>query len=279
MHDRPRSIEVAVIGLPEHEQRLFSSLTQISSVRARAYVFGKFGELNAARIMIVDRDQPHAVEAWRTAFRLRPVPSIAVSADGRELRDCVRAVKRPLVASRLLSLLDEVYEEARRAAVARAREEGGAATGAPTAAPAEARTRSRALIVDDSPTARKHIELALRRFGLEIEFAESGEQALRRLAERPYDIVFLDVVLPGTDGYQVCKAIKASRAHRHIPVVMLTSNSSPIDRIRGLFAGCDMYLTKPVQLEAFEKAVRRYVAAIDDRPAADREGVGSAARS
>jgi two-component system, cell cycle response regulator len=71
---------------------------------------------------------------------------------------------------------------------------------------------------------------------------------LQILASRSVDLVFLDVMLPGADGYQICKTIKKNKLKQRIPVVMLTSKSSPFDRVRGSLAGCDSYLTKPVEL-------------------------------
>ena len=80
------------------------------------------------------------------------------------------------------------------------------------------------------------------------------------LAQNSYDIIFLDVVLPGTDGYQVCKDIRKNPGTRQTPVIMLTSKSSPFDRVRGSLVGCSAYLTKPVDYNAFRAAVSKYLA-------------------
>jgi two-component system, cell cycle response regulator len=68
-------------------------------------------------------------------------------------------------------------------------------------------------------------------------------------------------VLPGSDGYSVCRTIKRDPKTRLTPVVMLTSKSSPFDKIRGTLAGCDNYLTKPVTQDDFERTVKRYLQA------------------
>ena len=74
-----------------------------------------------------------------------------------------------------------------------------------------------------------------------------------------YDIIFLDVVLPGMDGYQVCKNIKRNPVIKHTPVVMLTSKSSPFDKVRGSMAGCNAYLTKPVDYDKFHHVLDQFM--------------------
>jgi len=106
--------------------------------------------------------------------------------------------------------------------------------------------RLRALIVDDNITLQRLMDLTLRPLGIELDFAVSGEQALHEVGRKNYDIVFLDVTLPGMDGYRVCKTIKGNKATRQVPVVMLTSRDSVFDKVRGAMAGCDVYLTKPI---------------------------------
>jgi twitching motility two-component system response regulator PilG len=116
-----------------------------------------------------------------------------------------------------------------------------------------------ALVVDDSSTIRKQIEMELKLFGVQVDAVESGERAFELLAHKNYDLILLDVMLPGVDGYQICKTIKKDKAKKETPVVMLTSKSSPFDRIKGALAGCDTYLTKPVKQSSFEKVIKKYL--------------------
>lgn len=119
----------------------------------------------------------------------------------------------------------------------------------------------RALVVDDSPTIRTQLVAALQRCGLDVISAEDGESALARAQSVVFDLILLDVVMPGLNGYELCRAIRALPSGRHLPVVMLTSRSSPFDRARGALAGCDTYLVKPVSLKDFytvvDKSLRR----------------------
>ncbi|MGE0329289.1 MAG: response regulator [Ramlibacter sp.] len=104
------------------------------------------------------------------------------------------------------------------------------------------------LVVDDSETALHFMQNRLRRFGFTAELVHSGEEALERIAKKPYRFVFLDVMMEGMDGYQACRSIK----QRYYPdgkppvVVMLTSRTGTIDKAKGKLAGCDAYLSKPL---------------------------------
>jgi twitching motility two-component system response regulator PilG len=115
----------------------------------------------------------------------------------------------------------------------------------------------RALVVDDSTTVRRLMDLTLRPMGVEVEFADRGEDALVLARQRGYDIVFLDVMLPGIDGYRVCKTLKNDKATRHMPVIMLTSKDSAFDKVRGIMAGTDVYLTKPLERAALLAAMHK----------------------
>jgi two-component system, cell cycle response regulator len=104
------------------------------------------------------------------------------------------------------------------------------------------------LVVDDSDIALKFMRNRLSRFGFQADLVNSGEEALGKMNARPYKFVFLDVMMEGLDGYQTCRAIKQRKYPDGKPpvVVMLTSRGGTIDKIRGTLAGCDAYLTKPL---------------------------------
>ncbi len=104
------------------------------------------------------------------------------------------------------------------------------------------------LVVDDSDIALKFMRNRLTRFGFRTDLINSGQEALGRLNVRHYKFVFLDVMMEGLDGYQTCRAIKQRKYTEGKPpvVVMLTSRGGTIDKIRGTLAGCDAYLTKPL---------------------------------
>ena len=117
--------------------------------------------------------------------------------------------------------------------------------------------RLRVLVVDDSPTVRRQLAVAMHRMGLDSEGVSSAREALDTLATRRYELVFVDVVMPEMDGYQLTREIKRNKILRPMPVVILTSRSSPFDLARGALAGCNSYLVKPVSLQSLRETVAR----------------------
>lgn len=109
----------------------------------------------------------------------------------------------------------------------------------------------KALAVDDSPTIRAQLQNILGRIGMECDIAESAIAALKKLETNFYDIMYVDVVMPEMNGYELTRMVKRDRARKAMPVIILTSQSSPFDRARGALAGCDTYLSKPVDAQRF----------------------------
>jgi two-component system cell cycle response regulator len=105
---------------------------------------------------------------------------------------------------------------------------------------------ARVLVVDDTPANLKVMSAKLSMEYFEVIQATNGEEALRLCASEHPDLVLLDVMMPGMDGIEVCKRLKADPKTQHLPVVMITALDQPNDRILGLEAGADDFLTKPV---------------------------------
>ncbi len=105
---------------------------------------------------------------------------------------------------------------------------------------------ARVLVVDDILSNVKLLEARLTAEYFEILTAYSGREALDIIARERIDIVLLDVMMPGMDGFEVCRRIKQSEKTAHIPVVMVTALDQPSDKVHGLEAGADDFLTKPV---------------------------------
>jgi two-component system response regulator MprA len=105
----------------------------------------------------------------------------------------------------------------------------------------------RLLVVDDDPSVREALALVLDLHGFEVSIAEDGREAIRTLAVAPPDAVILDVLMPGLDGLEVCRRIRATGDRT--PVLMLTARSEVSERVAGLEAGADDYLAKPFARE------------------------------
>ena len=105
---------------------------------------------------------------------------------------------------------------------------------------------ARILIVDDTPTNLKLLEDLLAFHGYEVEAAASGEEALEMIRARMPDLVLLDVLMPGLSGYDVCRAVRADASLAMLPVVMVTALEAREERVKGLEAGADDFLSKPI---------------------------------
>jgi two-component system cell cycle response regulator len=105
----------------------------------------------------------------------------------------------------------------------------------------------RVLVVEDTFSNLKMLEAKLLSKGFVVETAFDGAEALRKIEEQDFDIVVLDVMMPGIDGFEVCRRIKLGRATDALPVVMLTALDSLSDRELGMDAGADDFFVKPVE--------------------------------
>ncbi len=113
------------------------------------------------------------------------------------------------------------------------------------------------LVVEDSPTQAVELQILLENAGFQVEVARDGKAGLDRCKKRAIDVVLSDVVMPGMTGYELCRQIKSDPETVHIPVVLLTSLSDPMDIIRGLECGADNFLTKPYDGTYLVGRVRR----------------------
>jgi two-component system cell cycle response regulator len=118
---------------------------------------------------------------------------------------------------------------------------------------------ARVLVVDDILSNVKLLEAKLSAEYFEVFSAFSGKEALEKLTETAPDIILLDVMMPGMDGFEVCRRIKTNPATAHLPVVMVTALDQPADRVTGLEAGADDFLTKPLDDAALFARVRSLV--------------------
>jgi twitching motility two-component system response regulator PilG len=115
------------------------------------------------------------------------------------------------------------------------------------------------LVVDDSPTIRKIVEITLKRQGVEVLSAPSGVIALAAIANTPPKLILLDIMLPKVNGYQICQIIRRNPEYKHIPVVMLSGKDGIFDKVRGKLVGATEYITKPFEPRDLLRVVRKYV--------------------
>jgi CheY-like chemotaxis protein len=128
----------------------------------------------------------------------------------------------------------------------------------------------KALVVDDYRPAKQLLGASLAIFPEigEIDYASSGEEALAKVVEKHYDIIFLDIAMPGIDGFSTCSFIREIGGYEITPIIMVSGSSSPDNQFRGLIAGCTSYLSKPIRLDTFRKLNSQMINWLEEAKAA-----------
>ncbi|MDP2300095.1 MAG: response regulator transcription factor, partial [Actinomycetota bacterium] len=111
----------------------------------------------------------------------------------------------------------------------------------------------RALVVDDEANIRELVAVYLQTAGFSVEHATDGAEALTKARHGSYDVVILDIMLPGIDGVEVCRRI---REHSSVPIIMLTARESDLEKVAALEIGADDYVTKPFSAPELVARVR-----------------------
>jgi twitching motility two-component system response regulator PilG len=196
-----------------------------------SYILTGTAELKKADLVLVNVDDSRAMSQWNMLEGMNKLATpIALSAEGRTLEGAI-SLTLPIRLQKLIEALHDVLRDSTKVNI--------------PIDTAKGEVPMEVLVVDDSYPVRKYMEQKLAELAelpTRLSFAESGEQAMRKFQKRNYDMVFLDVMMEGVDGYKVCKAIKSKY---DAYVVMLTGKKSPFDKVRGTMSGCDAYVTKP----------------------------------
>jgi DNA-binding response OmpR family regulator len=119
----------------------------------------------------------------------------------------------------------------------------------------------RILLVDDEPNIVMSLEFLMRKNGYQVGIARNGAEALAAIAQAPYDLVLLDVMMPDVDGYQVCRQLRSTPSQAATKVIFLSAKSQPTDVQKGYAAGADLYIPKPFSTRQLMEKVRELLAA------------------
>lgn len=125
-------------------------------------------------------------------------------------------------------------------------------------------TMAHVLLIEDDAGVREGLQLALTHQGHRVTTAVTGEQGLRQVRCDPPDVVVLDLMLPGMDGFEVCRRLRAAG---DLPIIMLTARGDDMDVVAGLEAGADDYVVKPVQPRVLDARIRCVLRRVHRRPA------------
>ena len=114
------------------------------------------------------------------------------------------------------------------------------------------------LIVDDSPTDRQHLSIMLSRNGFKVSTAESAEDALAKVKQQRPDLVLMDVVMPGQNGFQLTRSITRDTRYADVPVIMCTSKNQETDKVWGMRQGARDYIVKPVSADELVAKIKAF---------------------
>ena len=114
------------------------------------------------------------------------------------------------------------------------------------------------LLVDDSKTELHHLSELLTRRGYAVRTAVNGEEAMRRLGEDAPDLILMDVVMPGQNGFQLTRAITRDARFANVPVIMCTSKNQDTDKVWGMRQGARDYIVKPVNADELVAKIRAF---------------------
>ncbi len=120
-------------------------------------------------------------------------------------------------------------------------------------------TKTRVIAVDDNPTNLRLVGDLLEYDGFEVIRCTDGESCLKAVDDHPPDMILMDVALPDIDGLTLTRTLKADRKTAHIKIIAITAFAMKLDREKALAAGCDGYITKPIDTRKFTSLIREYL--------------------
>lgn len=261
------------IGITDEDKKMLKRVLRVSSGSVRNYVLTDDDDPCYGKIYLVSSDNNDAVSYWCKRFlnsEKKPDVPTVFAGKRRVKGEGLYNLSLPFIASQVINTLDIMTVQEMNfipeLTIGEAQDESSLSH---SFLEKIANSRSNqqkeftALVVDDSQPVRKQLEIELKMLGAEVELSENGEQAIELCRNNEYDIIFLDVVMPGIDGYKVCKYLKKYHRSKNTPVIMLTGKSSPFDKVKGSLSGCDSYLTKPLEHEQFQFVARKYIPEIN----------------
>ncbi len=260
-----RMISVGIMGFSPQEENKFKKIFELSQQHERRYKLGNIADTQPVELLIVKKDNElvqKQQQAYQARYKNSSIPVVIVGRDPAISEDS-NYIRGVIIPSRVFPVLDKIeIPPQTETFVAQAEESFMTAT---TIAAEETETLAEnalhVLVVDDSAMMQKTIDMELKKATLPLatDFANTGEEALEKVKQKKYDFIFLDVMMPGIDGFETCTQIRKVEGMAKTPVIMLTSKTSALDEVKGLMAGCTTYLTKPFVHDEFHSMLERIV--------------------
>jgi two-component system cell cycle response regulator len=281
-----RQLRVALLGFESvNEARLLRVFHMERGDNEYSYIAAKPSHQSDSDILMVNYDNPAALQEKDRILGNHPQVQVVAVSRGPLFEEApAHHIRGMLIAARVLNVLDKVSAKLRSETLSiqpqvaaestlqafvekPVPQDQAIVTETPATVTSDSVDGYRVLVVDDSPAIQKALELNLAilpQIGV-IDFADSGESAIERAGTKQYDLIFLDVMMPGIDGYETCTQLRQKPEYKKIPIIMVSGKTSPLDEVKGVMAGCTTYLTKPVQPEAFQKLSIRILAWLESR--------------
>jgi twitching motility two-component system response regulator PilG len=233
------ALKLLVLGFTPSERQMLDAIVKLSQRRPSPLQLVGAEEAENADVVMIDTADTGLKKWADSQFWLQS--KVVIWVDEQEAPG-LNVVQRPIQWSSLPIFLARVLEQAQ------AVKESAVAI------------NNTVLIVDDSLAVRAQLRSLLEPRGLMISEADNAESAIVAAATTAYACIFMDVIMPGIDGYEACRRIKSSSSRgSKANIIMLTSKSSPFHRIKGKMSGCDAYLTKPIDANHLHEVVSRYI--------------------
>ncbi|MBX2869784.1 MAG: response regulator [Acidiferrobacterales bacterium] len=275
------NVQLCGFNLTPDIRMILSGLCRISTKREIQYKYDNHDAIEACNVLIVNGQDEDSVRLWnKHKDSAQTIPAILINFDEEDHSPNTYVIPRSSLGIKLLNLLDKIVntkgveqlqlEKNRREVMEKAKQaaQRSSASGEAKAAPYDfdseileafsgqnSSWRKRALIIDDSASVRTQLKEFLSKSRIDADEAATAVDGMQKVRNKQYDVIFLDIVMPEMDGYKACKLIKKQKFAKDTPVVMLTSKSSTFNKARGILAGCDAYLTKPVKASLLKQVL------------------------
>lgn len=260
-----KMISVGIMGFSPQEENKLKKIFELSQQHERRYKLGNIADTQPVELLIVKKENElvqKQQQAYQARYKSRSIPVVVAGRDPA-INEDPYYIRGVLIPSRVFAVLDKIEIPPETKTFATHTEESfiRATTDAADEAETIAENALHVLVVDDSAMMQKSIEMELKKTTLPLatDFANTGEEALEKVKQKKYDFIFLDVMMPGIDGFETCTQIRKVEGMAKTPVIMLTSKTSALDEVKGLMAGCTTYLTKPFAHDEFHSMLERIV--------------------
>ena len=265
-------MNIGTIGFPQDQQQKLAKILGLS--KHNRYELVAFDRQQLPDLLLLFGTESLSdpqLEGLSSGFRSR---MIQVSKE-LPVDDALGHIRYPLVSSRVIRTLDEMTSENEEQDEEELQQAEAAAEdrfskyeniAVDVVQPQADRDSYSVLVVDDNAAMQQALTIELEKLPtpISLTYADSGEQALERVDQHGFDFIFLDILMPGIDGFETCTRMRDIPALKKTPIIMLTSKTSPLDEVKGIMAGCSTYLTKPIDQDEFQKVIGRVSNWVDE---------------